>query len=452
MRKVIGEPLTPELLDRIEKWVEDRLGELGHACPKIRSQANSETGEVVVRVETGSVQTFLGVTEEPIRGTNPGVLQRYNAFQLGQVFDSSLLTVTENRVTQSRIVQSTYLSSHCIEDGVYLHHNLIPGPPRLITTGFGVNTEGLLLGRATWRNTRLGSQGSLIDVTAYASARRQSLSTTLNWYFQEEVSRLFLSPQAAIIHRNEQQFEDISANAKIGPATTVEYTKLGMSIFAGPAVEFFRTLRGSGAGTSRLVSLETRMGLQNHGYERYLNDPRTGYSVNLITNFNGRRLLSDVTAQRLNLRGEFLWNWRELDPPLWIFGVRTGVSAVLTDSSRSDIPASLLQYLGGSANIRGFGRLELPVDAGGGGLTSTYLGVEARLSNTLPYGLDPFVFFDVGAIGLESAQLNSPLYWSPGIGLRWASPVGPLRTTLAHGFSGSTPEHLQFYLSLGEEF
>jgi outer membrane translocation and assembly module TamA len=95
--------------------------------------------------------------------------------------------------------------------------------------------------------------------------------------------------------------------------------------------------------------------------------------------------------------------------------------------------------------------MELPV-VNGGGLTSGFVGLETRLSQTLPFDLDPFVFMDFGEISNSAALLSAPLYWSPGVGVRWASPIGPVRTTLAHGFVGNSADHFQFYLSLGEEF
>jgi outer membrane translocation and assembly module TamA len=66
--------------------------------------------------------------------------------------------------------------------------------------------------------------------------------------------------------------------------------------------------------------------------------------------------------------------------------------------------------------------------------------------------MDPFVFTDFGVTGNGPASFDLPVYWSPGVGIRWASPVGPIRTTFAQGFTDTSPSHFQFYFNFGEEF
>jgi outer membrane translocation and assembly module TamA len=120
------------------------------------------------------------------------------------------------------------------------------------------------------------------------------------------------------------------------------------------------------------------------------------------------------------------------------------------------LPPDYRTYLGGSSDLRGFSRQELPTD-GEGGMSSFYLGVETRFSGVLPWNLEPLFLFDVGALGSKPVSLDMPIYWSPGFGMRFESPIGTFRGTLANGFVGSgvhdwSGSHWQLYLSLGEEF
>src|SRR4029079_10634802 len=98
------------------------------------------------------------------------------------------------------------------------------------------------------------------------------------------------------------------------------------------------------------------------------------------------------------------------------------------------LPANVLQYLGGSTDLRGYGLQELSGRSGIGGLTSGFISFETRLAHTLPLGFEPFIFLDMGAIGKHSMSFSSPIYKSPGAGLRWASPFGTLAATLARGY------------------
>ena len=105
--------------------------------------------------------------------------------------------------------------------------------------------------------------------------------------------------------------------------------------------------------------------------------------------------------------------------------------------------------------MRGYGLQELP-HSGTGTLAAVYFGTEFRYAAGFWFGLQPLIFMDVGALGTHATQLDSPVFLSPGGGLRYESPFGSLRATLAHGYApGSddpTLSHFQFFFSFGEEF
>jgi translocation and assembly module TamA len=149
-----------------------------------------------------------------------------------------------------------------------------------------------------------------------------------------------------------------------------------------------------------------------------------------------------------------LWNYRDFDPPLWVFGIRGSAFTTITGEdpvTSTKIPPTFLHFLGGSADIRGFGRQELPTN-GVGALTSLYAGLEWRWITVFPFGMEPFLFLDAGALGMKAWRLEQPIYWSPGFGIRWPTSFGTFRTTFAHGFPSDVPGHFQFYFSFGEEF
>jgi outer membrane translocation and assembly module TamA len=93
-----------------------------------------------------------------------------------------------------------------------------------------------------------------------------------------------------------------------------------------------------------------------------------------------------------------------------------------------------------------------------GALSAAFLSFEVRLAELLPGGFQPFAFLDGGIFGSKALRFSGPVYYSPGAGLRWESPVGMIRGTLGHGFkaggnqAGTKEGHWQFYVSFGEEF
>ena len=136
---------------------------------------------------------------------------------------------------------------------------------------------------------------------------------------------------------------------------------------------------------------------------------------------------------------------------LWwntVFHLRTNLGLVVQNRSNEDVPAFERFYLGGINSVRGYeGRHISPRDVE----TDDFLGGDKMFFTNLEYvfpikedfGLLGVVFFDAGNSWGEGesyfGQTNSSderlplgLYKSWGLGLRWLSPIGPLR--LEYGF------------------
>ncbi len=453
-RKILGEPLTPAILEVIQKWVVHQLQTLGYACPKVTTAANPLTGEVEVHVIPGQLQDAVVVDEETIEGLVPGVLRRHDAFRLGFPYNADLLSITETRIMGLSLVQDIHFTAKCEADGVHINQKTVAGKPSFLSVGAGINTEGIFIGKASWRNSRLGPLASWTDITLLGSAQEQRLSATMNWYYLPYPSRYSIRPLLELKHQNERAFETVLIRGQFAPTTTWDNNALGATLLIGPSLDLLRTFRGHGPTDSHYLSLEGRLDVKTHDFEFYRTNPRSGFDATLISDISDKNVFSQVTVQRYRLQAQGLWNLNDYDPPLLILGLRMGAATLLT-SERPGLgtllPPNYLEYLGGSADLRGFSRKVLPRD-GLGALTSFFADFEIRLGRELPLGLEPFAFLDLGILGNAPLTFQRPLYWSPGMGIRWSSSMGVFRTTLAHGFAEDTPGHFQFFLSYGEEF
>ncbi len=462
-RKVVGEVLTPELLTTLEQWVFGRLQSEGYACPKLRSKADSETGEVVVRVDPGSQYDLTRMIEEPIPGVEEGMMRRYDAFVLGERFNRDLLTLTERRIQRQGVVQSMHFKIRCEKDGAVATQESLAGAPRLVSVGFGANTEGLLLAKATWSNQRFGRKASSLSLTGLASYREVSAQGSSAWYYLDHPSRLYLKPTMQLRRRTEVYFQELGIQGVFPIARTWDSQSDGWSAMLGPSYEYYRTLQGVGPDHSEFLSLAAEVSWGTHELEFYRNAPRSGSTGTISSFTSGKNAISSVVSERFRLSGQALWNFNNYDPPLWIFAVRGSFGVTWTPDTANYaeiLPPSFRQYLGGAHDLRGFGRLELPVDTVGS-LSAAYVGGEIRLVTVFPFGVEPFVFLDLGTLSKQQVAIQWPLYWSPGLGARWDSPVGSFRGTLAHGYvtggapnrsDGTSVSHFQFYVSFGEEF
>ncbi|MGJ8616509.1 MAG: autotransporter assembly complex protein TamA [Sulfitobacter sp.] len=119
-------------------------------------------------------------------------------------------------------------------------------------------------------------------------------------------------------------------------------------------------------------------------------------------------------------------------------------------------PADYLFYSGGGGTVRGQPYQALGVDLGGGNVVGgrSFLGLsaEARVKVTDKIGVVGFV--DAGYIGAEEFYDGSgEVHSGAGLGLRYATGIGPIRLDVAVPTSGpATNENFQVYIGIGQSF
>lgn len=457
----IGRPLTPAELNSIEKWLTFKLGRLGYACPKLSISANKETGEVLIQFDAGHHWTIDEIDGASIPQVEDGTLDRYRAFTIGDAYDPVLLEISANRLKDSQTVINTQYSPECAKNSPgFIRQTTLPGEPRLLSFGFGFDSENLFIVKGSWRNSRLSRNASMLDISGSLSYRQQLFLTSYDWYYLPDPTSHYLKNYLRVERDFEPNYESRSVKAVVAPAYQTDWSDIKLDVYAGPSLSFESTQRGDAPSATRLLTLDVGINAQNHMYEYYLANPQTGYQVNLFGSFSNHSAVSDVSIAHYKLNFTYLWNVWDYDPTIWILGFRGSLATSQpgkgTEASR--IPASFKQFLGGSDDMRGFARKDLPSE-GTGSLTKAYLGVELRLNNKLPWNLQPLIFYDYGQLGDLAFDLNPVQFYSPGIGMRWASPIGTVRFSAAHGYVSKDRDNeyqdrtkMQYYFSLGEQF
>ena len=137
----------------------------------------------------------------------------------------------------------------------------------------------------------------------------------------------------------------------------------------------------------------------------------------------------------------------------YIFAVRGRVAQILADDA-DRIPANRRVFAGGGGSVRAFADQyvnELDGDGVPEGALGVYEGsVEMRIRYG-NFGVVPFV--DAGIVSNEFFDDFGKLRWGPGIGLRYFSPVGPIRLDVAVPIDARDEDDaFQFYLSIGQAF
>lgn len=456
-RFVVGSVMTPALMGDMEGWVGHELKVYGYPCPKVKAEGDPDTGELRLTIDRGPHQNIIREIEQQVPGMDPGVLSRFHAFGFNDPYDENLISLSALRVTRQGLFDSDYFTSSCGPDGATVRENVVVAPPRLITLGAGIDTEGLIQGRASWTNARLGRRASVLTASVSASAKIQQASLSMDWYAWEAADRRSIKPTFQLMHQNEDAFEVFQTTAQLAFQKTWEWPISKGTFLLGPQFQQIHTFRGTGPANSRFLMLASQLEFMSHAYELYLNQPRAGFDFVATADFSKEGFVTSVTAQRLGFRYEALFNVFNKDPPFLVFGWRgsfdttIAASSDLPEGAAANLPPTFTYFLGGSRDLRGFGRLSLPSNQIGG-LTSIFTGLESRLVQVLPLNIEPFLFIDAGALGPRSLTLRYPIYYSPGIGARWAPGFGTFRATFARGYPLDAPGGWQFYFSFGEEF
>jgi translocation and assembly module TamA len=138
----------------------------------------------------------------------------------------------------------------------------------------------------------------------------------------------------------------------------------------------------------------------------------------------------------------------------YILAARAGFGTV-AGASLDEIPANYRFYGGGGGSVRGYKYQSLGPQVNGapvGGRSLLEGSLEARIKITDTIGIVPFV--DAGT-AFESSlpDFEEPIRVSAGLGLRYYTPIGPIRVDVAVPFSqvaGNRPVAL--YIGVGQSF
>ena len=148
--------------------------------------------------------------------------------------------------------------------------------------------------------------------------------------------------------------------------------------------------------------------------------------------------------------------YQSLGTPRVVVAARARLGSILAGELR-DIPANKRFYAGGGASIRGYEfRRVGPLDSGGdptGGRSVAEIGAELRLLVTEDIGVVPFV--DGGQTYKTTVpSFDGQFRWAAGLGLRYITPIGPIRLDVAFPLDrrAGIDDRFQFYISIGQAF
>ncbi|HDU8578245.1 autotransporter assembly complex protein TamA [Vibrio diabolicus] len=315
--------------------------------------------------------------------------------------------------------------------------SLAPASKNQIETGLGYSTDTGVRGTLKWKKPWVSSRGHSFNTALSLSKPEQTITAGYKIPL-DDVLREYYQLQFGLKHLDNRDTESLESNLAVerhwltdgGWHKTIYVRHLYENFSQGlqdDGVQFVLP----GATFSR-----TRV--------RGGNMPMWGDKQSVTIEYGDPALLSETRV--LRLLGRSSWIRGIGDNHRGLFRLEGGAN--ITEEFEKLSP-SLRFFAGGDNNIRGYGYESIsPVDESGALTGGKYI-----VSSTLEYQYRVYgnwwaaTFYDIGDAFNETPEWKS----GAGVGIRWASPVGPVSFDFAWGLDEKPEREFRIHFSLGPE-
>ena len=402
------------------------------ARSRVEVDTTAGTARATLRLATGPRYRF-GPVDFPETPFTSAFMGRYVTFRPGDPFDLDALLAMQRALSSSdyfRLVQAEPLRDDVDSLRVPIRITLEMQERNSYTIGLGYGTDTGIRGTASGRRRWLNPYGHRLEAELRASLRSQVFQGRYVIPLNSGPSnRVALS--SALLRDDFEGLESRRVYARV----ELDHIRAGWREVASIrlAEEWYRD--GTDERTSTLLIPEL-------AWSRVWGDdvvyPRRGLRLQLGVSGASEAVLSDVAfvqaTTRLSLaRG--LWPTARL-----LARVNAGTTEV---DDLLALPVSLRLFAGGDQSVRGFAYRSIgPVGSDGtviGGRHRLVGSVELEQMVYRSFGVAVFtdagnVFATRDAIALDDVEQGT------GVGLRWRSPIGPVRVDVAWPVSRPDPQ------------
>lgn len=315
---------------------------------------------------------------------------------------------------------------------------LSPADRHQFEFGIGYATDVGPRTRLTWNQPWINRYGHRLNHDLYLSAPEQ-LFTGLYEMPLDDPLRDSYRLQYGVRNKDDGDIETLEASIEFGRHWTFD-NDWEQTIYLRTTFEDFTQ-----AGEQNQVLLLYPGVRWNRTRSRNPSFPTWGDRQQLTVQYSSEAWGSDAEFLRVN--GDTQW-LRMLGDNHRFIG-RLNVGAIETDDFKN-VPTSLRFFAGGDNSVRGYSYESLsPKDARGrliGGQQRFVASVEAQRRITGKWWLASFVDTGDAFTSWWPEELNT----GAGLGVRWISPVGPIRFDVAHPFDNDDAYRIHF--AIGPEF
>lgn len=423
----------------------DVLRNLGYAYSEVEISAAVDTSrlraDLRIICRTGPRTYFDRIGVEGNESVSEDFVIRETGLQEGQSYSLNQMQEAQRELFNHHLFRFATISipDQEADSTLELLVRLRENPPRSVEASAGFGTEEKLRGQLSWTHRNVFGRGHRFTATGRASFIEQTLS--LDYMFPRVYntrSSIVISPFAQ--HLLESGFELYRTGINNSFIYRYDqYTTASATYQFTNNLELSRQFDASLPDTTQEYDLSS---FQVSGYyNETLGRDQEGWSFQPLAEISGLFGSATFGFQKLSFD---LRRFTRLSPSTMLATrIQTGG---LTGASADSLPRNSLYFLGGTNSVRGWNRQYLGpkrvisdstgfrqyVPAGGRVMMGFNIEVRQEL-DMLIEGLGTAVFLDGGQVWSSFGSLSSrPVQFGAGGGLRYLSPIGPLRVDVGY--------------------
>ena len=451
-----GAPLDMLLLEKDAVTLHDAIAE--DACllslsvtPKLQLFSLAREARAVFEIAHGPRADFGATAISGNRTVNDAVIERAVAWDRGGCYESAKLDSTRTRLIESQLFASVEVSAAEEPDAagqVPMQVSVKERVMRTIGAGVQYSTDQGAGVYGSWEHRNLFGGAEKLTTSLELAQRQQGLKGTLR-------VPAFARDDQVLVLSSDLRRESLDAYDALTFENSAGIERdLGDHLTGGLGIGYtISQTEDTLTGTNKygLLSLP---GFLEYDTRDDVLDPRHGLLARVNATPYTETLGDGGQFLKLQLSGQ---HYRSSDtlPLKPTLALRASLGSI-TGAEGDSVPADIRYYAGGGGSVRGYSYQSLSPYFNGdpiGGSSLIELSSELRMRFTEEFG--GVLFADAGnAFAADTPDFSEKLYVGVGTGVRYYSPIGPLRFDIAFPLNGEDigEDGYQFYVSLGQAF
>ncbi len=400
---------------------------------------DARTAQMHISLQTGP-RYRLGKIDFDTSLFDQKTMERWLPFGKGAYYDAAQLHTLSYQLQKSGYFSSVKVTPELslASDGVVpVTVDVEPKPENLLSIGAGFASDTGPRLRGNWLRPHHNRFGHRLELNSSISEPRQELSAHYSIPYERHPTTNSFSARLGL---QNSRTDDTYAQQR--SVEIADHRQVGRGWRRDLVLRWESERFTTGDRTQQTTLLLPGISAFKTTTEGGLY-PKSGTQLHARVLAGGTDFHSDINLQHFTASAKVLHQFKRRHDII----ARTEIGAIVTNDFER-VPVSHRFFAGGHSSIRGFAFQSIsPLDSNGalaGGRFLTTASFEYNYSFLPDWSVAGFI--DTGRAYNDS---SAPFHTGIGTGIRWRSPIGPVRMDLASGIDSDT---IRFHLAIGPQF